>query len=125
MKINIDHTDKVKQAIKEAEGKATARTLEHWQIECVIEKAKKKLSALEIPKKYWIDCRITIEPETVANSYRSIAYGTCATLKRFSTGWFLTSVDRITCRSQSYGAPIKTTLSLSETAKAAIHDYVL
>ena len=125
MKINVTDIKKITDAINEAEGKAQARTLNPYRITSAVEKAERQLNTIGIPKKYWEGCTIYMKPEKVPNSYRSIAHGTFAEVKRFAYGWFLVNVYRGVAGSCSFGEPASEKLSLSVNAKAAIPDYEL
>ena len=116
--INITNLDAITNAIREAEGKAHARTLEPGAIGRAVERAESKLQALGIPKKYWAGCTIQFVPEQVANSYNAFPSGTHATVLRGKSGWFLTNVHRGRCGSKRFGGSRQERLHLSELALA-------
>jgi len=125
MKINVTDIKKITNAIDNAEGNAQARTLRPGRILDAVEQAEDRLNCIGIPKKYWEGCTITMKPGKVPNSYRSIAHGTFAEVKRFASGWFLVSVSRGIAGSCSFGASETDKLSLSADARDAIPDYEL
>ena len=125
MKINVTDKTKLQNAIDEAEGKANARTLSAGTVQGGAEKAEKRLDHLGIPKKHRTGCQVSFRPAQVANSYRSIAYGTYATIQRFPSGWFLVNVNRGATGSCSFGSWARQTLKLSDDARASIPDYEL
>ena len=125
MKINVENIEKVNEAIKKAEKKATTRTVRYDQIVHAVSKAERKLHELEIPKKYWEACIISLEPDQVPNSYRGIAEGTFVDIIRYPSGWFVTYIGRSKTGSRSFGLPRRDVLILSTTAKEHIWKYVL
>ena len=118
MRINTTNTQAITDAIREAEGKAHARTLDPESIGRAVERAEEKLQALGIPKKYWAGCTIQFVPEQVANSYNAFPAGTHATVTRHASGWFLTNVHRGRCGSRRFGGSRQERLHLSDLALA-------
>lgn len=122
MKINAYAEAKVLTALNEIEAGCKARLLPYATIMKAIETATAQLDNLFIAKKHWPGCIIQIEPPKVANSYKSYAEGTAATLEYFSSGWFVTAIWRKPVNSTSYGSSHTAKLELTETAKDNIPD---
>lgn len=120
MKINTNNKIKIESELYNIQSKCTARLIDYDDVLDAIGKADAKIASLGISKKYRNDCIVSILPEQVSNSYEYSAEGTFATLKRFSSGWFLVSCSRRFTGSTSGGANSRSTLTLSETAKQNI-----
>jgi hypothetical protein len=123
MKINMTNQEKVVAAVDAAQIGCRSRRLDWSDLTSAVAAADKRLESLGIPQKYRVGCTVHLLPEAVPNSYKYTAYGTSATLTRFTTGWFLANVGRTYARSCSGGGPVATRLFLSDTAKAAAPDY--
>lgn len=121
MKINIEKTADIANAIDAAEIGARARRFPAAEyVRDMVTKAEAQLKALGIPKVAWTGSYIVYEPPGPANSYKYRAEGTWVTITRYPSGWFLTEVARRTVHSASYGKWSAVLLYLSEGAKAAI-----
>ncbi len=120
LKVNINNRPAIIEAIKVAEGRATARTISPEDLSAMINDAEKKLRALKIPKYLWKGCKVTRHPPRVANSYQYRAEGTTATLTRGSKDWYLTSIHRTTTGSESHGGHARDILTLTPAAHASI-----
>ena len=117
---------KVQQMIDEAQKNAKARLLKVDNVFDAIKEAEEKLKELGIAKKYWIGCRIIIDPESVPMRYDFKAMGTCAVLERKSSGWDLVNVFRAKCKHEPYGRYMRFRLVLSEVAHDNIpKEYIL
>ena len=118
--------DKVQQMIDEAQKTAKARLLKTNDIMNAIKEAEGKLKELGIAKKYWVGCKIIIDPESVPMRYDFKAMGTCAVLERKSSGWDLVNALRVKCKHEPYGRYMRFRLILSDIAHANIpKEYVL
>lgn len=115
----------VQQMIDEAQANAKARLLKVDDIMNAIKDAESKLNELGIAKKYWIGCRVIIDPESVPMRYDFKAMGTCAVLERKASGWDLISVYRKKCQNKPYGDFRKVRLVLSKTAIENIPEQIL
>ena len=118
--------DKVQQMIDEAQKNAKARLLKVDNVFDAIKEAEEKLKELGIAKKYWIGCRIIIDPESVPIRYDFKAMGTTAILERKASGWDLINVFREKCKHEPYGRYMRFRLVLSDVAHANIpKEYIL
>ena len=122
MKINITNREKIDAALKEVQDKCRTRCLDPDDLLSAIGKAEEVLESLCLRKAAWNDCTVEILPEKVANSYKSTAYGTAATITRGATGWFLTWTNRARCQSAPYGADKTECLNLTNEAKTQLPD---
>jgi len=124
MKVRVSKANekKITEAISTVEGKATVRKLYYGRLVDAVERAEKQLGELKIPKKFWVGCSITCEPEAVGNSYNKgyPGVGTWGKLKRFPTGWFVIGITRTYVRQVAYGNSKRIILSLADEAKATI-----
>lgn len=117
---------KIQQMIDEAQKNAKARLLKVDNVFDAIKEAEEKLKGLGIAKKYWIGCRIIIDPESVPMRYDFKAMGTCAVLERKASGWDLVNVFREKCKHEPYGRYMRFRLVLSDVAHANIpKEYIL
>ena len=94
MKINVKKEQVIK-AIKEAEGRATARTITEQDVQDWAEKVEKHLEGL-LPKAHRIGvvARIDEHAQQFPNSYKYTPESTKFDIKRFPSGWFLVNVFR-------------------------------
>lgn len=117
MKIVVKESnrEKIEQAIKEAEGKATARTIDYTHIEHFIKRIEKRLN---IPKKSMRGIVATVDywADNFPSAYSYTPYSTHFTIEKVSTGWALVDVSRKATRR----ATQECILSLTEEAKEAI-----
>ena len=104
------------QMIDEAQANAKARLLKVDDIMNAIKDAESKLNELGIAKKYWIGCRVIIDPESVPMRYDFKAMGTCAVLEHKASGWDLVNVFRTKCKHEPYGRYMRFRLILSDVA---------
>ena len=114
MKININNKEKIEAALNEVQSRAKARTISYEDILEAIDTIEEKLN---ISKKAMVGviARVSLHCEHFAGSYKGVPMGTEFTIQRFSSGWFLTKVDRYNVdHTRTYR------LTLSESAKAAI-----
>lgn len=117
MKIRVceENKERIEQAIREAEGRATARTLTYADIVDGIARVEKELS---IPKKHLVGISFTqdVNAEIFPAVYKHTPMSTWYTVEYGRTGWFLIAVDR-----KLTGSTDKQfTLYLTEDAKAAV-----
>ena len=113
MKIDIDNIEKLSAAIKEAEGKATARTIEATQIQYTLHEietgiAKKKLSGTQVHY---------TGAEHFPNSYKYRPESTHWIAENINGKWYVVDIYRDTCPNRSSW---NTEIIYSETAKQAI-----
>ena len=120
MKIRPTDKKRIEKVLEKIENKCKARLFSDFDLEGAIEKAEKQLESFSIPKKYWVDSIIYCSPEKVANAYSGIAEGTYCVLKKFPTGWFITSIFRRASGKCAYGSYAEYELTLSELAKKNI-----
>lgn len=124
MKIVVKESnrEKIEQAIKEAEGKATARTIDYSHIEHFIKRIEKRLN---IPKKSMrgIVANVDYWADNFPSAYSYTPYSTNFIIEKVSTGWALVDVYRERTRRITQ----ECILSLTEEAKEAIiasYEYV-
>jgi len=96
-KINLQHKDKINEAIDAAEYRCSARLLSYDELLNVVKNAEKTLEQMRIPKRRWQGVYIDFHPENVAKAYKYPAEGTAARVERFTSGWFLVDVYRGKC----------------------------
>lgn len=113
MKINIDNTEKLTAAIKEAEGKAIARTVEATQIQYTLHEieagiAKKKMSGTRVHY---------TGAEHFPSSYKYRPESTHWIAENINGKWYVVDIYRDTCPNRSSW---NTEIIYSETAKQAI-----
>ena len=113
MKINIDNTVKLNEAIKTAEGKATARTVEATQIQYTLHEieagiAKKKMSGTRVHY---------TGAEHFPNAYKYRPESTHWIAENINGKWYVVDIYRDTCPNRSSW---NTEVNYSEAAKQAI-----
>ena len=91
------------QIIDEAQANAKARLLKVDDVMNAIKDAEEKLKELGIAKKYWVGCKIIIDPESVP-------------IVRKSSGWKLANVFRDKCKQEPWGRRMRAKLILSDVA---------
>lgn len=93
MKINVNNKEKIEAALNETQSRAKARTISYEDILETIEHIEEKLN---ISKKAMVGviAHVSLYCEHFAGSYKGVPMGTEFTIQRFSSGWFLTKVDR-------------------------------
>lgn len=115
--INIKEAnrDKINAAIKEAEGRATARTINYDDIVDDITNIETKLN---IAKKHMTGCYAWVDHNAQAfpSAYKYKPESTHYCIQRTASGWVLVSVDRMTTNSPSG----RYELELTEEAQDAI-----
>ena len=114
MKINIDNCQKIEQALADVQKKARERTISY---EDILEAISHIEDELNISKKAMIGTKahISLYCGHFPGAYKGTPMGTEFDIERFSTGWFLTGVDRCSVdHTRTYR------LILSESAKEAI-----
>ena len=119
MKINIHKTEDILDRLHSVEINCRARTFDVNRL-VDINTAEAVLRNLKIPQKYWQGCAIIFHPPAVPNSYNYTADGTQVIVEKFPSGWFVTDISRVRCRSVRGGGPETTKLILSGGAKANI-----
>lgn len=99
MKINVNATEKLAQAIAEAEGKATARTITAQAIQEWVKVVERKLDERGITKQNRVGMRflVNINAQHFPNAYKYTPEATVYELERFASGWFVTNIRRDTC----------------------------
>ena len=113
MKINIDNTEKLAVAIKEAEGRATARKIKAEDIQYILHDiedgiAKKKLHGTKVHY---------TGAEHFPNAYKYRPESTHWKAENINGKWYVTSIYRDTCPNRK---TYDTEIEFSEEAKAAI-----
>ncbi len=116
MKINTNNEDKITETIEEYQGAAVARYMDYSDVQSAITIAEQSLEEENIPKKYWKECRIFLNPGHVANGYRWKAEGTFIILEKFASGWFMVKCAREPVQHRSYGKLQYFKLQLSRIA---------
>lgn len=114
MKINIDNTEKLTVAIKEAEGKATARTITPKMIQHVLYEVGDGITKAKLHG-------TTVHydgGEHFANAYKYRPESTHWKAENIKGKWYITDIYRDTCPNRVNNTHIK----YSEEAKAAIID---
>ena len=98
MKINLNHTDKLNDAIESAEVRCNARLINADDIETEVKEIEKFLAPL-LPKTQWKGARFEIDPNAqhFANSYKYTPESTHAVIERGATGWFIVDISRDRC----------------------------
>ena len=113
--VNEKNREKIEAAIKTVEGKASARCIGYADI---VEAIKLIEGRLGISQKDMIGVEASVDPNAqhFPSAYRYIPYSTHFQIKRFPSGWALTSVYRNITKSPSN----EYNLILTEDAKAAV-----
>ena len=113
MKINIENTTKLAAAIKEAEGKATARTIKETQIVSILHEIEKGIA-----KKKMSGTRVHYTgAEHFPNAYKYRPESTHWIAENINGKWYVVDIYRDTCPNRSSW---NTEIIYSETAKQAI-----
>ena len=112
MKINIDNTEKLAIAIKEAEGRATERTVEARDIQYILNEVgdgipKAKLHGTKV---YYSGAR------HFAKSYKYRPNSTHWAAENIKGKWYVTDIHRDVCPNRR----VNTVIEYSEEAKATI-----
>ncbi len=96
IKITAKNFDKIEEALKAVNGRATSHaiTTAHL-IDCISEEAEKRLEDAGVPKAARAGCRLTHVPEGPwAKAYKYAARTTRVVLERRATGWFLVHIEQ-------------------------------
>lgn len=117
MLIKETNRTRIEEMIKEAEGRATARTIDYEDVEKAILYLEEKL---DIPKKHMegIKAHIDINAQAFPNAYQHTPISTHIHIIRKKTGWDLVKVSRDICKSPTQ----KFKVWLTDKAKEAIID---
>lgn len=109
------NAEKINAAIRDAEGRATARTI---TAQNVIDTARKITRRLDIPKKYMVGITASVDyhAQNFPNAYRYTPESTHFTMTCTASGWILTGVSRETTRRASRAVDIR----LTDDARAMI-----
>jgi hypothetical protein len=100
MKINVTNTSAVNKAISEVEGKSYQRTMKASQVNKLIKKLESTLTIIA-PKKEWCGSEFILTNGTeVPASYFGVAKSTFVSIKHFSSGWFITKIERLAIKSR-------------------------
>ena len=111
-KINITDTEKLAAAIKEAEGRATARTVSVKEIQYVIEEVSK-----DIPKAMLHGTKVYYDgAQHFPNAYKYRPESTHWEAENVRGRWYITSIYRYTCPNRRRN----TRVEYSEEAKQRI-----
>ena len=111
--IKAENVRRIEDAIKQAEGRATERTIDYLDLTYGIKEIEKRL---DIPKVAMtgITAHIDYHAQTFANAYKYTPMSTHAVIKKTASGWNLIGVHRDACRTKRY------ILDLPEAAKQAL-----
>lgn len=116
-KIYASNVEALRAAISEAEGKATARTLDAESVQDRLEQVVRDYLN-DMPKKYLAGCKAIVHASTekLPNAYKFQADSTKAVLEHDGKGWVLVRVERsrLVTRSVFHGVQ----LELTDDAKA-------
>ena len=98
MKIKVADKEKLQKALDDAQSRARVRTVDYRDVMKAVEKAEERLSQILL-KKDWIDMEVICDPNSqkFPNAYKGRPDSTHFILKRFSSGWFVTEIDRYDC----------------------------
>ena len=115
MKINIKNAEKLNEAIKKAEGKATARLLKVEDVKRLLEAVEKQLN---LPKALMKGVKVHGCPtgQDFPNAYKFAPQATCFDAEYCASGWCVVDVKRDTCPRWKD----KAVITLTEEAKYAI-----
>ena len=106
MKINVSNELKINSSIREAEGaRVSVRLGSFNQIKGNLRGIERRLSTILGGKKNWVGVKVDISYNFGAKpgSYNGNPDATELTIERFSSGWFLTSVNRISANTNMTG----------------------
>jgi len=98
MKIRItdENQEKIQKELDKAQKGYNARLCNFKDAKDIVEMAEEHLETFRVPKKYWVGCKVTYSESVECNSYGSYnALSTKITAQRFSSGWFLVGIDRV------------------------------
>ena len=114
--IKITNVEKITEAIKAAEGRATVRTITHAEMIDAISTVERKLS---IPKKYLDGISITVDynAQSFPNAYKYLPESTHFDAINKKGIWYITAVYRAGTRGRSNAIAIT---RLPDVVKAEI-----
>ena len=97
IKISSENADKIKAALSEAEGRATARTLDAVDLNAIAERSTEQVEARTfLPKSHQVGAVVTYRMGiSLPNRYKYAPEYTEVTLGRRKSGWFLLSARRV------------------------------
>lgn len=106
--IKDSNKDLIQAAIKEVEGKATARTIDYTDITDALTKIEKRLN---IPKKAMtgITVYLDVNAQDMPRAYKYPAYSTQAVIYRTAAAWRLEELNRTYVCRAGYGIQIDLT----------------
>ena len=115
MIVNGKNKAKISKMIREAEGKASARTITY---EDILNDIKWIEAEIAIPQKSMIGVSVDVDhhAQNFPSAYRYIPMSTHYTITKKPSGWDLMSVDRETTRREGH----RFSVTLTESAKTAI-----
>jgi hypothetical protein len=98
MKINVNNTTKLEEAINVEQKRARERTISVDIIKKVIKEVEAKLATM-MYKKDWSGVTVCVDyhAQKFASSYSGIPQSTKFSLTRGNNGWFVTSISRSNC----------------------------
>lgn len=113
--IKESNKEKINQAIKDAEGRASARTITYDDI---IQDIKNVEQTLGIAKKDMVGIEVDVDhhAQNFPNAYKYTPESTQYIIRKKASGWELLSVDRYRTRREGHRYNVK----LTAEAKAAI-----
>lgn len=120
MKINVTATEKLSAAIKTAQGRASARTIDAEEIKSEVKRIEIALSRI-LNKKDWVGAvfNIDINAQSFPGAYNGTPESTHFTLERFASGWFVTDVSRKYTKTSR-----RNELKLTEDQKSKLADFI-
>ena len=115
MLIKETNRAKIEQIIKDAEGRATARTIDYYDIAMAIWNLERKLDIPKV-KMEGIETYVDVNAQDFPNAYKYTPTSTHFHAVRKKAGWDLVKVYRDPCQRPGR----KYEVHLSDTAKEAI-----
>ena len=100
IRINVNNTDKLNEAIAAAEGKASVRRLTADLVHTYVQHIEKMLST-RLLKNDWAGLEFSVDPhaQSFPGAYKGRPESTHFELERTASGWFVTRIMRNDCRS--------------------------
>lgn len=119
--INETNKDKIKAAIQEVEGKASARTIDYDDLVRATQRIEKKLG---IPKKYMEGIRydVDLHAQNFPKAYKYKAESTQFVIEYLKGKWRLVSIERAYTRTAGHDYKC---LKMPEETKRAIIETVM
>jgi len=102
MKINVNNTEKLVAAIAAAEGpRCSARTITPADIQLEVAYISIELDRL-LAKKDQLGAAVSVDrhAQTFPAAYKGTPMSTVFVVRRFSSGWFVTCIVRMRCRTR-------------------------